>query len=362
MDRKSFKSKPFHVITDSRSGDIKRIVTPGDLEVGTEAMPADLKIYGSMLVDSIKDLDGNNYSFTGGTINVTSQTFITNLTESITNNQFVTQTYISESYFSQSFTSSNYYISSSLGSQSDNAPNQFANLQMWYEATASHVALNFTAPVSVQNWYDMSGNGRHMSQGTKDRQPRWGTNTSLSGSLPSLEFQAGQLMSSSAVNLSTFTIIFGVQNKSTNSLLYEHGADMNSVDGCWLLANVTAGNAATIQVRRGGLFNGRDVPGGTTWATSNTLPHVFIHQWEGTQDRHLFLYDNWPMFPMINQGATNHGNAATNQPFYLGARSTLVAPMSGSVFALAIYSPAIPLFQAQKVARYFADKYGVAIL
>src|SRR5574338_1035839 len=218
MDRKDFKTKPFHVITDSRNGDIKRIITPGDLEVGTELLPADLKVYGSMLVDSIKDLDGNNYV-------PTEVIFQTDMT----------------------------------GSQFDAPPNQFRNLAMWFEANPANVSLDMTAPVSVQNWRDLSGNNRHLSQGTKARQPRWyAANPEFSGSMPSLEFQGGQVMSSSAVNITSYTIIVGVTAKTNTTLIFEHGPDSNTANGAWLHTS-NAGAGASVLVKRSNVISAKDM-------------------------------------------------------------------------------------------------------
>jgi len=52
MDRKTYKSKPQHFVTDSRTGEIKTIIHPSDTSIGTASIPANLNVYGTTTVVS----------------------------------------------------------------------------------------------------------------------------------------------------------------------------------------------------------------------------------------------------------------------------------------------------------------------
>ena len=47
MDRRTYKSKPQHLITDPRTGEIKRIVQSADTDLGTTAQPSNLVVHGT---------------------------------------------------------------------------------------------------------------------------------------------------------------------------------------------------------------------------------------------------------------------------------------------------------------------------
>jgi hypothetical protein len=46
MDRKTFKSKPYHTKT-KHNGEVEKVVVPADLDVGAETIPTDLRVHGT---------------------------------------------------------------------------------------------------------------------------------------------------------------------------------------------------------------------------------------------------------------------------------------------------------------------------
>jgi hypothetical protein len=52
MDRRTYKSKPQHLVTDPRTGEIKTIVHSSDTNIGSATIPANLTVYGSTSVIS----------------------------------------------------------------------------------------------------------------------------------------------------------------------------------------------------------------------------------------------------------------------------------------------------------------------
>lgn len=76
MDRKTYKSKPQHLVTDPRTGEIKTIVHPSDTNIGSAALPANLNVFGvttvisqsaqylsasTIQVKTLIDASGSNY-------------------------------------------------------------------------------------------------------------------------------------------------------------------------------------------------------------------------------------------------------------------------------------------------------------
>ncbi len=54
MDRKDYKSKPQHLVTDARSGEIDRIVHPSNTDIGSSQISADLKVYGFGFIPDLR--------------------------------------------------------------------------------------------------------------------------------------------------------------------------------------------------------------------------------------------------------------------------------------------------------------------
>lgn len=54
MDRKTFRSKPQHLVTNARNGEIERIVHPSDTDIGAPKAPADLRVFGSGSFDALQ--------------------------------------------------------------------------------------------------------------------------------------------------------------------------------------------------------------------------------------------------------------------------------------------------------------------
>jgi hypothetical protein len=56
MDRRTYKSKPQHILLDTRTGEIKKIIHSANTEIGNESNPSDLRVYGDLY-------DSQGYSF-----------------------------------------------------------------------------------------------------------------------------------------------------------------------------------------------------------------------------------------------------------------------------------------------------------
>lgn len=72
MDRKTYKSKPQHLVTDPRTGEIKTIVHPSDTNIGTATIPANLKAFGGLSGSLTRLVDERSYIAAGMGIAVVS--------------------------------------------------------------------------------------------------------------------------------------------------------------------------------------------------------------------------------------------------------------------------------------------------
>ena len=339
-------------VTDTRTGEIVKIVYLQDIQVGPTSDPKGLDVTG--------DATFRQSLQVSGTLIVSGPTILTGgLSGSLQRTpgglSYLTgrgPLFVTSASNGQIFVNTEY----------ESSPNAVDGLAMWFEASADNVVLDATAPTSVSRWTDLSGNGRHLGQGTKARQPRWfAANPQLSGSAPSLEFQGAQILTSSNVSLTTFTVIIALTNKSNGTIIFEHGADLNSTDGAWLFTSRSTTSGGPLHVKRSGTSCIKDLST-ATWATNSDLPMILTMLHGGTTGSLRLYIDNVDMREMSTPVANNLGSAATNAVLNVGARSTPTLQMSGSMMALAVYTPAITPFQAAKVARYFGRRYGIHVL
>lgn len=259
----------------------------------------------------------------------------------------------------------NVLVSSSLLAGS---PADFPGLVGWYEAVTGSITLDGTGTPSVREWRDLSSASNHFGMVTKALQPIWYAANPDFGGVSSVDFQAAHVLSSSAnINLSTFTAVFLVQVKNTNSILYEHSVNVNAGGGSYVYTSTSD----TIHVQRGaGTPNasGKDNAFGTTWAVDQPYPTILVQQHNGTQrGQRLFVRNIDERMTNGANGTADLGNAAYSDRIYLGARANaqpVVSPslqLSGSVVAMAFYTPALRIDQVYKVMRYFSNKFNVGM-
>ncbi len=72
MDRKTFKTQPQTLVTDPRSGEIKKIIHPADTEIGLDGLPRDLTVHGEIIGSIQQTADGLPYLVAGTNVQITS--------------------------------------------------------------------------------------------------------------------------------------------------------------------------------------------------------------------------------------------------------------------------------------------------
>ncbi len=72
MDRRTYKSKPQHLVVDPRTGEIKRIIFPSDVDIGSQIIPANLRVFGGLTGSLTKLSDGRSFVAAGMGLSVVS--------------------------------------------------------------------------------------------------------------------------------------------------------------------------------------------------------------------------------------------------------------------------------------------------
>jgi len=252
-------------------------------------------------------------------------------------------------------------VSSSLIAGS---PADFPGLIGWYEAQTGSITLDNTGVPSVREWRDLSSASNHIGMVTKALQPVWQPSNPEWGNIPTVDFQAAHILSSSTrIGLKTFSFIALVQSKNAG-ILYEHTPNQNSFSsGSYLYTSTNA----TIFVKRNNVQSGKDNAFGTTWGASNSWPTTWVQQFGGTHASHRLFVRNIDE-RMSDVNTSDPGSIVDAYEFmYFGARGNaqpVVTPAlqwSGSIAAMAIYSPALRVDQIFKVMRYFSQKFNVGM-
>jgi len=155
------------------------------------------------------------------------------------------------------------------------------------------------------------------------------------------------------------------QFKNNTGVIYEHGRAA-FFDGSYLYSST--GN--TISVRRGGsLHSGKDNSYGSSWGQLEPDPNIICQHYgqTGTHLGHRLFVRNLNERMGNTANTDNPGVASTSKYLYVGARADaqpVVTPTlhwSGSIAAMALYTPALRVDQVFKVMRYFGNKFNVGM-
>lgn len=103
------------------------------------------------------------------------------------------------------------------------SPKSIAGLAAWYDASnASSITLNGS---TVSQWSDLSGNGRHQSQGTASLQPNY--SASNANGKPALTTTGTQWMQASAFassSAATVFLVWKISNAAGTPFMWQRGA------------------------------------------------------------------------------------------------------------------------------------------
>lgn len=225
-------------------------------------------------------------------------------------------------------------------------PKTIANLAAWYDAS---VATSITIQTGVQQWSDLSGNGRHLVQNITNNQPAY-TTGAINGK-PVVDFDGtNDSLRTAGFTLNqpfTYFMVFKVDSSTisgTPRLLDAGGSGVRSGEFFLNFAN---------DMR---FFSGASLVPPAMTAGSYLTYALYEATFNGTQSR----------FRATAGNVDSTGNAGTNN----GSRLTLAAdsnatpgsPANISVAEVLIYNSVPTSSEASKVRAYLGNKYNVTYL
>lgn len=227
-------------------------------------------------------------------------------------------------------------------------PKMISGLEAWYDAS---VASSVTIQTGVQQWADLSGNGRHLIQNTTNSQPAY--NSVTLNNRPTITFDgSNDSLRSSAFTISqpfTYFVIFRFESA------YVSSTAPRIIDG---------GNSAVARAGEVYRQNTNDIrmfnsPGGGT-VVGNVVPagqvqqfNVWDFEFSGATSRLRYRTNVY----------TATGSIGTNSLSRLtvggDSNATAVSNSNISVAEILLFSRIMPTGDAAAIRRYLGNKYGL---
>jgi hypothetical protein len=221
-------------------------------------------------------------------------------------------------------------------------PTALANLAVWYRADQG-VTLNGS---TVSQWNDLSGNGRHLTQGTASAQPLFVAN-GINGQ-PAVEFVSTDILDcaaatwGSAVAQPATLYVVAYIDQSTQRDVFDNvaGADR------WILGTTAAPNPQPF------FFAGSSLLTPTQAVTSATVWGVIANGGSTS----IYLNDSQ------TAKVTGAGGSNSIGSLRLGASNTGTVPDVGRTAELILYSGSHNATTRQQVFRYLGSRYGLTVV
>lgn len=226
-------------------------------------------------------------------------------------------------------------------------PRMISGLEAWYDAS---VGSSVTIQTGVQQWADLSGNGRHLIQNTTNNQPLY--NSVTLNNRPTITFDGS--------NDSLRTAAFTVAQPFTYFVIFRF--ESAYVSGAPRI--IDAGNSAThragevyrqaandIRMYNSpnlGIVVGNVVPAGQVQQFN-----VWDFQFSGATSRLRYRTN------VYTATATIGGNSLLRLTVGADSNATAVTNSNISVAELLVFSRSMPTDEAATIRRYLGMKYGL---
>lgn len=226
-------------------------------------------------------------------------------------------------------------------------PKSISGLEAWY---AADVASSITIGTGVQQWSDLSGKGRHLTQAVTNDQPL-NTITTLNGK-PVVTFDGtSDFMRTSAFSLSQPFQVFAAW-RMNNPVSGQYFMDGRIGSGARNTEVLAFAGPVQLTLFSGALFS----TSGATATAGISAFNVWDIEFNGASSR-----------IRLRKTAVNQtGNAGTN-PFLgltLGANGAATAASfsNSDIAELLIYSRVLSESEADKVRKHLGTKWGLSYL
>ena len=224
-------------------------------------------------------------------------------------------------------------------------PASFSGLVAWFDASS---LSGFAEDDPVGTWPDRSGNGNDATQATAANQPLY--KASLIGGKPGLSFDGADRLATGNVSLGPFSV-FLVFSSTNQGMPLTH-ANVFSGNGHWLYTD----EGCALDVRRGGLFSGKDV--GAGWATDGVV-RIATQTFDGTHAGSL-LYINGAARALLEcLSDQDPGTTPVSGPLGIGDIAAVGFPIIGSIAEIIVYDRVLDDGERQAIEAYLNAKYSV---
>lgn len=235
------------------------------------------------------------------------------------------------------------------------SPTNISGLELWLKSDAGVLDASdnpiTTDNTQVKTWQDQSGNDLHATQSTSARQPVWRSAANGINGNPAVYF-SGDMMQTGNLTAGVYTI-FAVHKATYNGLVYERSVNTNSNAGEYLYTT-TGYTTAVRRIPSSSLISGYQYT--ANWGVgNNTL--TTCHQFDGTHAGHG-LRVNGSQISLTSAPTNNPGTGESTEPFFIGARSGVVAPLTGFISEILYYSSVLSASDISDVEDYLIDKWG----
>jgi hypothetical protein len=242
-------------------------------------------------------------------------------------------------------------------------PRRIAGLALWLDASVTS-SLTFNAN-TVSEWRDLSGNGRHFSQGTAADQPN-GVNRTQNGKRV-LDFQGNQVLTGNAATLNT------IRNAPGATAVCAFAFDATGTNGVvFNFSTATSASSARFQIGQavsaGGTYCGGRRLDVDSFASvvyaDNTNPRIQ----SGVLDyanSDAFIWENGTL-RNSNTSFQTAGNSqnADHAGVAIGNTSSVLAGgsrLDGWIGEILVWPRALTTAERQAVERYMGAKWGIAV-
>ena len=224
-------------------------------------------------------------------------------------------------------------------------PDQFPGLALWLDA--SHVVE--TSGV-VTRFTDRSGNNRHADATTGQE----GTLVaSAYGGQPGVSVTGGQRYSTPAFSVGTYTLFIVCKSSTNNTIIVEHGPNVNLTAGFWLY---TGGLASLVwNISTGAHFRTKTVG---TWGDGDY--RIITQQFDGS----VHELRGFGAAESTTTSGTVPANLTANgaQKLWIGGRADGTISSTATICEVIVYSGALTASQRAQVEAYLAAKYRTKLI
>jgi len=242
-------------------------------------------------------------------------------------------------------------------------PKGIANLGLWLDASEDS-SLTFNGN-TVSEWRDLSGNGRHMEQGTAVAQPDATTRTQNGRRV--LDFQSGQFMLGNAASLNvlrdkpggTGFVVGKLDGTASQQVFFLATISGSNALARYLVDNDPASNTWRVGGRRLNSDSFDSVAlNGSVDTNSNVLTGVLDYA-----NSDAFLYENGSLLGSNTSFQTDGNTFDTDSDAVaIGASPAgTSAFLNGFIGEIILYQRALSATERQRVERYLGVKWGITV-